>query len=133
MLHTWLYNVYATDLGLHGSSSNVAKRVCLATATTADSQRTLLVPDPQVGMHASPHATTTTIIDLAAVLPWVRQPRDLFRHWVRLEAYAIMPIAVKVLDTHVFLCAPEDDVPGVPPNAAGMRVVTFDRRGRESH
>ncbi len=64
-----------------------------------------------------------SLLSPALLLPWVRRPEQLFGHWLRLEAYAIAPVAEKLLDAFVFLGLLEDaDDPPPAPKAAKLNV-----------
>lgn len=125
----WRFNLYITDLGRHGSTRGV--RYCVARHTVCDSRHRLVLPchgdapsyeEPREEYKVHMTGRCTATLSLSHLLPWVRRPHDLYLHWVRVEAYAVVPVAAKVLDACVFLCGPEDDVPGAAPDVSSMSV-----------
>lgn len=132
-LSGWRFNVYVTDLGPPGSTVGLRTRV--AHVTTADADKYLLVPlhgphlaapAPSSGTsaQAAPKQKHTRVLHVAELLPWVATPTALHRHWVRVEGYALVPVAAKVLDACAFMAGPEDDVPQ-PPDLRTITVVDY--------
>lgn len=52
-------------------------------------------------LHLQPK--TTSLISPAALLPWVNTPLQLYGHWLRIEAYSLVPCATKVVDGLVYM------------------------------
>jgi hypothetical protein len=112
VLHRTLPQVYLSDLGVPGSSCGL--RTCIAEATPANAQRRLLVPYPPAKSHddsdgdynsggdggrgrkSEREPVLSETISPVDLLPWVEEPGALYRHWVRVEAYSILPTAAKV-------------------------------------
>ncbi|EFJ46292.1 hypothetical protein VOLCADRAFT_93422 [Volvox carteri f. nagariensis] len=141
----WLFNVYLTDIA---PGNPLARRVCIATCTTADQHKQLLVPPPPAARlrpaSASPSSSAATatataaathpsrsnstaprpstasprplrllpstpLISPAELLPWISRPEQLFGHWLRLEAFAIAPVADKVVDGMIYMGQLDDN------------------------
>jgi hypothetical protein len=131
--------VYLSDLGVPGSSCGL--RMCIAEATPADPQRRLLVPYPPAKPshsdddddddgymggrgpkkieEAPPLSETISPVDL---LPWVEEPAALYRHWIRVEAYSILPTAAKVGHGLNMACLQGMDVAGTADTVCSGQV-----------
>ncbi|GIL78340.1 hypothetical protein Vretifemale_7776, partial [Volvox reticuliferus] len=133
----WLFNVYLTDIT---PGNPLARRVCIATCTTADEQKQLLVPPPPTARlrpaaatsqdHSTPSARPlrplppSPLISPPELLPWVTRPEQLFGHWLRLEAFAIAPVADKVVDAMTYMGRLDTDLPPPPqPKISKLHVV----------
>ncbi|GLI66474.1 hypothetical protein VaNZ11_010317, partial [Volvox africanus] len=133
----WLFNVYLTDIT---PGNPLARRVCIATCTTADEHKQLLVL-PQPAARFYPAAATSQdqstpsprplrplppspLISPPELLPWVSRPEQLFGHWLRLEAFAIAPVADKVVDAITYMGRLDTDLPPPPqPKLSKLHVV----------
>ncbi|KAG2489488.1 hypothetical protein HYH03_011941 [Edaphochlamys debaryana] len=172
----WIFNVYITDIA---PGEHVARRMCIASCTTADLNNQLLVPQPPPptppraptpdpfnpdtlehagadpgasgggawawppGGTPDPRTHTSALyappppppevgptISPAALLPWVQRPEQLYGHWLRLEAYAIAPVAEKVVDAVTFMGAlEEDDLAPPPPRMDKLHVIEIRPHG----
>eukprot|EP00798_Chlamydomonas_sp_ICE-L_P014397 gene14397-20399_t len=128
-LQGWLFNLYITDLGESGSQLGI--KHCVATAVPADDLKCILVPVPNPDK-SSPYPTImgpggipvrSPDISVAELLPWVEYPSQLYEHWVRVEAFAVVPTASKMLDAFVFMGDPEYEVPPFPD----LRKMTINK------
>ncbi|KAL6758901.1 hypothetical protein V8C86DRAFT_2584305 [Haematococcus lacustris] len=116
LLPGWRFTVYLSDLGKQGARCGLRTRI--ATLTTADQEGRLLVTDRA--------GELTCVINAVDQLPWVSHPSQLQEHWVRLEAYAISPVAQKCVDSVLFL-GPEH-ARGEPPNPSAMDIIEYRPR-----
>ncbi|GIL57816.1 hypothetical protein Vafri_13041 [Volvox africanus] len=133
----WLFNVYLTDIT---PGNPLARRVCIATCTTADEHKQLLVPPPPAARLCPAAATSqdqstpsprplrplppSPLISPPELLPWVSRPEQLFGHWLRLEAFAIAPVADKVVDAMTYMGRLDTDLPPPPqPKLSKLHVV----------
>ncbi|KXZ47600.1 hypothetical protein GPECTOR_34g759 [Gonium pectorale] len=84
---------------------------------------------PQVLVSEQAGVKLGPVISPADLLPWVARPEQLQGHWLRLEAFAIAPMAEKVLDTMAHMGDPGLEQPPEKHQPKLSRLQVVETRG----